>query len=1015
METDDHRTIEGQDKPIDSNDTTNSVSTIPTSRNKYSDTTCRSSKGAQTDPYPELHTTRETNIRRNQEVLEEEPNNEVAGKAKTTPRLGIVEAEDISRIAPSQASQLTIVDTDTMFRPDTLLASANARSGPARTIHLPFMDHLEHDMQRQKDKAKDDLTGLQDSVGKFGHKDNSSSSQTRFDEQQITQLGDVDGYEIHTAGQPIDICSKDRKVIQDLPNTDFEKRENQVSGTPRQDSILKSQMDVTRDNVFRGDRSTPDAQLRLEEAQFMKPFTKQRNDAVPGSKRDLLQPGQHASGLIPQLLHNQTELNQVNGSAFNTDSSILRPTSSDNREIDRSVSQRTPSSQRLKHPGMTRDLSRDLMFSQRPPMRIEIGACSRDELSLVTKTTPYEGTLASTLPSNIAPTNSTPTKASAHSTPLERMTTRVSSGALRHKSVSEILGETPRIASLGDKTPNDTGGHFSGRDIVDSQTLKSASLVMSPESLHFRSRLSELREREKERNKLSTVVFTRQQSSTNFHDLGSSTHHQVDIENSSSESKDYLISLFATQASTPPRSQALNKLLSSAHKTLTTSNHYLDFHEQQDGRILRRIYHLQESNRWSLRQIERPTEPERPRTHWDEVIGHVRWMRSDFREERKWKLATAKNLADWCAEWVVSLPEKRILLQVKTRTVNMGQNVTSVSTPDLIPSAGDDSSDAMDEDTPPAFITKLNIPAAMFSLAPDDVLFALERTPVSDKLLSELPIYQPRIESRDSSQPTTEASLDRAWKCSIVPISRFALGKMVVREQGPMRKKSRYNYADDNDTELSRAYRIYLTTENAADAVTPEQDNVALFNPENKHIRDRIHAGHAFRPPSEYNMPSQKFFESRQSSQWTWGEDDELRKLVREFAYNWSLISSCLSSPSIFSSGAERRTPWECFERWVSLEGLPADMSKTQYFRAYHSRLEAAQRTLMAQQQAALQQQVNNASQIPVRRRTALPVRVDRRKNNKHLALVHAMQKLARKRETAVQKQQHGKTMLEIP
>jgi chromatin modification-related protein VID21 len=157
-------------------------------------------------------------------------------------------------------------------------------------------------------------------------------------------------------------------------------------------------------------------------------------------------------------------------------------------------------------------------------------------------------------------------------------------------------------------------------------------------------------------------------------------------------------------------------------------------------------------------------------------------------------------------------------------------------------------------------------------------------------------------------------------------------------------------------------------------------------------------------------MPSVGFFESRQSSQWTIAEDDELRRLVKEYSYNWSLIASCLSSPSLFSSGAERRTPWECFERWIGLEGLPADMSKTQYFRAYHQRLEAAQRTVLAQQAAAQQQQQQQQAQQG--NNAQAQALVDRRRASRHLALLDAMRKLAKKRETMLQKQQHGKPLL---
>jgi chromatin modification-related protein VID21 len=114
-----------------------------------------------------------------------------------------------------------------------------------------------------------------------------------------------------------------------------------------------------------------------------------------------------------------------------------------------------------------------------------------------------------------------------------------------------------------------------------------------------------------------------------------------------------------------------------------------------------------------------------------------------------------------------------------------------------------------------------------------------------------------------------------------------------------------------------------------------------------------------------------------------------------------------MSSRSLFSSGAERRTPWECFERWVSFEGLPGDMSRHNYFRAWHARREAA-RARLQQLFNAQQQQTNGASQPLIRRRASEPMRVEKRKNNKHLAMIHAMSKVAKKKETTLQKQQHS-------
>lgn len=587
----------------------------------------------------------------------------------------------------------------------------------------------------------------------------------------------------------------------------------------------------------------------------------------------------------------------------------------------------------------------------------------------------------------------------------ERMTTRVSSGAIRHKSVSEILGETPKLAAAS-QTDHST-------ELMDSDKT-------TPES-PARMRLKDRKERERERSKLSTVVFPKQQQllqqgRNGSMDLVPQGTGELDKVN---EEQDYLFTLFQKQAYSQPRGQSLSSLLASAHKTLSTANHLVDYSEQMDCRTLHRIYSLQHANRWPLRQLKRSIEPPRQGTHWDVLLDHMQWMRTDFREERKWKIAAAKCCAEWCAEYVNSDPEHQALLRVpvkippkaeetegpKAASPETGNELhdaphpVSHPTPDLVPSAEDESVSDSVNDEPHHDIRDTVAPAAIFSLGSDEFTFSLDMTPTAEKLLGELPIYAPAKIAPDTNTPTFNTPPDSIWKTEILPVSKYATGKITFDREEPPRKRSRYDYSQYKDD-----------PENQIVELPPEQTNVALFRPESRHIRDRIHPGHSFRPPTEHPMPSVGFFESRQSSQWTYAEDDELRQLVREYSYNWSLISSCLSPPSLFSSGAERRTPWECFERWISLEGLPADMSKTQYFRAYHQRLETAQRTVLAQQQAAQQQQQSNGQQpqLPIRRRTTQPLRVDRRRSSKHFALLDAMRKLAKKRETMLQKQQQG-------
>lgn len=648
----------------------------------------------------------------------------------------------------------------------------------------------------------------------------------------------------------------------------------------------------------------------------------------------------------------------------------------------------------------------DLSMNRGPPIRIDTGAPPTAQIQKTfpsKKTTPLSAASPHTQASLPAPQK--PSSVAVQSPP-ERMMTRVSSGAIRHKSVSEILGETPRPV-IGDKSPHERASNDYQREDNGIQSPRSASANIAPDPTTFKQGLNELKG--KDRSKLSTVVFARQQPLNTSRYLESQLRYADSLE-THLQKKDYFLPLFTLQAASPPHSRPLHSLITSAHKTLSTSNHYTDFHERHNCRILERIFQLQVGDRWSLRQKKRSIEPERPTTHWDVLISHMKWMRTDFREERKWKIAAAKSLADFCAEWVRSSAKVRTGLQVKIRhsRASIEERIALAPTPDLLPPTEDDSSVSTGYDSPRLELPHGNAPAAIFSLGSEIVCFGIDKTPVSEKLLLELPLYHPSLDYEDAAVHRKSIEPDAAWRTPLIPLSKFAQGKLISHEQGPPRKKSRYNY-DDSDTSGSEATnRLLASTEQRGDVMEPEQEDVALFNQEHKHTRDRIHAGHAFRPPTEYLMPSQSFFETRHSSLWTHAEDDELRRLVREFAYNWSLISSCLSSPSRYTSEAERRTPWECFERWVNLEGLPAEMSKTQYFKAYQSRLQAAQKTIETQQ-AMQQNQGNSTALLNSRlRKTTQPCQIERKKSNRHIHIVDAMRKLAKKREATVQKQQLG-------
>lgn len=483
---------------------------------------------------------------------------------------------------------------------------------------------------------------------------------------------------------------------------------------------------------------------------------------------------------------------------------------------------------------------------------------------------------------------------------------------------------------------------------------------------------------------------------------------------------DYFVPLFFdgfTRQSTWMKSPEV--LLGNTHKTLSSSDCQIVLQENQACKVLRRIYHLQQHDKWSLRQPKRCPEPTRQATTWDVLLQEMSWMRSDFREERKWKRAVARNLAEACAEWVTCSTEERKYLQVKATIPPRNEICTPdenaplasdhdglpTPIPDLVPSDDADSPMEIDEE-PQEWKIETVAPSAIFALHDDEVVFPLQRTAASDLLLQELPLYGAPLGNAKSDFAIPEFDPDAAWRRPALPLTKYVEGDLIVKSAGLRPRQSRFKYIEEEDDDFEVADSPMQVE--AANSLPPDNTDVALFRPEMKSIRDRLHAGHQFRPPTESLMPSQSFYENRLASQWTAAEDEELRRQVREYSYNWSLISKNISSTSLFISAEDRRTPWECFERWVQLEGFPNDVARTQYFQTYQRRIDSAQRAIAQANEnanARPQSAANGTVQQVLRKRT-LPIRVDKKPLRRHFSTIDAMKKLAKKREATAAKQQ---------
>ncbi|KAI5199768.1 hypothetical protein E4T39_06111 [Aureobasidium subglaciale] len=482
--------------------------------------------------------------------------------------------------------------------------------------------------------------------------------------------------------------------------------------------------------------------------------------------------------------------------------------------------------------------------------------------------------------------------------------------------------------------------------------------------------------------------------------------------------KDYLEPLYRIQVHEPPNGRPLHELLQKASKVITTTEQFAGYHERQDQRILRRIYQLQNANRWSLRQMQPCAEPAAPKTHMDHLMAEMKWMRTDFRQERKMKRATAKFFAEQCADFCKATEEIQRSMQVNAkRPVNWNlieaaphspaesqlENVDTHSPGSKSPPGLDNDAESSVEDfdmpKTPQYATV--VPSSFFpAINMDKDTLHLQDNGFFHSALAELPLLTPFEEDETPAHSTS--------KHPTPAVSKFCSAKMMIDVSGPPKKRSRYDYCQDDDSadedSMPSAKRPRASQDDTG--LRPEQTDVALFEPENKLLRSRLHQNTAFRPPSEFQMPSSQFYEFRTASQWTEEDQQALRRLAKEYSFNWSLIADDLSLSSRFTSASDRRTPWECFERWVELESLPNEMRKTLYFKTWNQRLEGANRN----NEARYQQQVAQLAQTPgqppaVMRKKTTPFKVDKRRQNRYLHMVDAMRKLARKREQQAHKQ----------
>ncbi|SPO32086.1 related to Chromatin modification-related protein EAF1 [Ustilago trichophora] len=92
-------------------------------------------------------------------------------------------------------------------------------------------------------------------------------------------------------------------------------------------------------------------------------------------------------------------------------------------------------------------------------------------------------------------------------------------------------------------------------------------------------------------------------------------------------------------------------MVGKADKCLMTSDWKVAFNEQRFVRAMARIEKLKAQGEWSFRQPKKQKGPVVRKAHWDHLLEEMKWLQTDFREERRWKMTVAFHLAHEVAAW----------------------------------------------------------------------------------------------------------------------------------------------------------------------------------------------------------------------------------------------------------------------------------------------------------------------------------------------------------------------------
>ncbi|KTW31416.1 hypothetical protein T552_00060 [Pneumocystis carinii B80] len=373
-------------------------------------------------------------------------------------------------------------------------------------------------------------------------------------------------------------------------------------------------------------------------------------------------------------------------------------------------------------------------------------------------------------------------------------------------------------------------------------------------------------------------------------------------------------------------SMPIYKLIQTSNKIIVTKDWNTAIIETKFIKVLERINKLKENNLWSFRQMIKQKTPSRLKAHWDFMLDEMRWLQADFKEERKWKIVLAKQIANWIMDWHRLKTKSDICFQPNlskpytSLSKNEKYNVIDCNAPfyfskndmdlseNLVNKDNKNNKNKSFSDTEfemknvsseniftlhssPLFIIENAV--QLLEIPPDKIVATFSNIlHASNTVLPDLPVYRPPV-------PEDTLYYDPLDEMKIIPLSKYTQSHIKISNSDKFFKKRKREASIDTD-DISDKQRILINEFSLSNSPSTTRKKSAY--------------------PSQLRPPNIPLNPENRKPIWNPDEDNLLMTYLPKYQFNWEFVAQTLTPSIKWISPAEKKTAWDCFERWAQLD-----------------------------------------------------------------------------------------------